>query len=84
MWPPDSKEDPEPSGKGGNNLNGVKDMDLDDILGQPGTSSKGGKLSNGDLHMDLDNDDLMDPTPIRDLGVGFLNNFCRKAAISIF
>ncbi|GFZ08289.1 nuclear RNA polymerase D2A [Actinidia rufa] len=68
MWPPDSKEDPEPSGKGGDNLNGVKDMDLDDILGQPGTSSKGGKLANGDLHMDLDDDDLMDPTPIRDLG----------------
>lgn len=57
---------------------GKENMDIDDMLKDPGTSSKGEKLFNGGLDMELDGEDT------KHLGEEALNNFCRKASASFF
>ncbi|KAL6985162.1 DNA-directed RNA polymerases IV and V subunit 2 [Sarracenia purpurea var. burkii] len=80
----DTKEDLEASSEDEKKWNGLADMNIDDLFGEPGPSTKGDKLSNGDVHMDFDDEDLMDLTAIHDLGEEFLKNFCRKTSISFF
>uniref|UniRef100_A0A2C9UBB0 DNA-directed RNA polymerase n=1 Tax=Manihot esculenta TaxID=3983 RepID=A0A2C9UBB0_MANES len=64
---------------------------MDDMEEDMGTSSKGEKLPNEfDMEIDFDGDDdeddgeFMDLTSLGDLGEGFLEDFCKKAATLFF
>lgn len=63
---------------------GKENMDIDDMLKDPGSSSKGEKQSNGSFDMDLDVDDYMDKSNVKDLGEEALKNLCKKASTSFF